>query len=447
MTTPRSLYILIVLFCVSSINTYAQEELSLDDCIKIALKNNYQIKRAENSALIAKSNRVQALLEYLPNLNAAINYRIDIGPTFDNNTGTFVNRTTRRSNPGIASTFIIFNGLRNTYQYKRTQNQEESSQFALESAKIDTESGVLAAYLNVVLDRERIKIANERVKLLSEQLNREVKRESVGVGNLESVYNFKSQLANENLNLVNLTNTLKADKLRLIQLLSLKEDRDYEIKQYELEENEFLVKVDPFESVLNSALGYSPQLKSARSDFKVSKFRLKEVGSGYSPTFSVSAGIGSLFSSNNTFIDSNGEEQVESFSNQLRQNEGEFINFNLDIPIFNKFRTRRDVQVARLNLANAEYTQNEAEQAVRNNIQQVYLDLVSAQETYKASLENLNSLNQSFQFVKKRYDTGNTDFYTYLESLNNKNRAEIELANAKYSIIFRKKILNLLQGV
>jgi len=52
-------------------------------------------------------------------------------------------------------------------------------------------------------------------------------------------------------------------------------------------------------------------------------------------------------------------------------------------------------------------------------------------------------LDQTYVFMKKRFETGNTDFYTYLESLNNKNRAEIQLINAKYSIIFRKKVLDL----
>ena len=60
---------------------------------------------------------------------------------------------------------------------------------------------------------------------------------------------------------------------------------------------------------------------------------------------------------------------------------------------------------------------------------------------------NLIALNQSFDFVKTRYDSGNTDFYTYLESLNNKNRAEIELVNAQYSIVFRKKILDVYRGM
>ena len=54
---------------------------------------------------------------------------------------------------------------------------------------------------------------------------------------------------------------------------------------------------------------------------------------------------------------------------------------------------------------------------------------------------------QTFEsFIKKRFDTGNTDFYSYQESLNNKNRAEVQLVNAKYTqLYFVKRILDLYQ--
>ena len=83
---------------------------------------------------------------------------------------------------------------------------------------------------------------------------------------------------------------------------------------------------------------------------------------------------------------------------------------------------------------------------VTNAAQRDYLDLVAAQTSYQTAEENFEALNQTFEFIKKRFETGNTDFYSYLESLNNKNRAEGQLINAKYTIILRKRILDLYRG-
>ena len=62
---------------------------------------------------------------------------------------------------------------------------------------------------NVILDGKRLEISEQRIELLQAQLEREQKRNEVGVGDLVQVYNFQSQLANENLNNVNLQNQYK----------------------------------------------------------------------------------------------------------------------------------------------------------------------------------------------------------------------------------------------
>ena len=97
-------------------------------------------------------------------------------------------------------------------------------------------------------------------------------------------------------------------------------------------------------------------------------------------------------------------------------------------------------------MMNAELQNDQAVLSVTNAAQSDYLDLVSAQTSYQTAEENFEALSQTFEFIKKRFETGNTDFYSYLESLNNKNRAEAQLINAKYTIVLRERILDLYRG-
>ena len=127
-------------------------------------------------------------------------------------------------------------------------------------------------------------------------------------------------------------------------------------------------------------------------------------------------------------------------------NQFEYLNFSLSLPLFSRFQNHNAIQVAKLNMANAELDTQQANLTATNTVQTVYLDLIAAQNTYRSASENLVALQQSFEFMEKRYQTGNSDFYTYLESLNNKNRAEVQLVNAKYSIVLRRKILDLYRG-
>ena len=155
------------------------------------------------------------------------------------------------------------------------------------------------------------------------------------------------------------------------------------------------------------------------------------------------AAYGSSFSSRNF----NEIGDRISFFDQLGDNKYRRVSLNLSIPIFNKFQTKTDVQIARVNVADGVLANKQAEVDLTNSLQKAYLDFVSAQSSYKAAEENLVARRQAFLFMETSYDSGNTDLYNYLEALNNKNRAEMDLVNSKYSIVLRKRILDIYQGI
>ncbi|MFY0653728.1 MAG: TolC family protein [Cyclobacteriaceae bacterium] len=446
----RILVCIVVLLSLGVDSLYGQQSkvLSLDDCITLAMENNIALQKAKNNSLIAQSNQFQALMDFLPSLNASTNYDFFFGTFFDTNAAKQVSATTNSSNPRLSSNLTLFNGFAKQYNMKARWYQSDASLNSIEEQKLSVKSSVLGSYLNVILDRENIKISKERLELLEQQLDREKKRESVGVGNLEMVYNFKSQLANERLNQVNLTNRLDSDKLTLLQALGVNISDNYQIAEYDFQGDQLLLKAEAFDDVLNSSVSFSPGIKRAQAEMQASSYQFKRARAGYMPTISLTGVYGSNYSSNGARNPETGVlEENASFFDQMDFNKFKYINFSLRVPIFGNWRNRNRTQIAKINMVNSELDLKQSELIVTNAVQQVYMDLVSAQSTYVAARENLLALNQSFEFVKTRHENGNTDFFTYLESLNNKNRAEIELVNAKYSIIFRKKILDVYKGL
>lgn len=430
----------------------AQDEevtvLTLDDCITTALERNIQLKQAKNNLLIAESNRFQAIMNFFPSVSAGINYDYFFGNFFDTNAARQVSETTSSSNPNLSANMVLFNGLSNHFQLSQTKQAQVAASESIKNTELNLESNILAYYLSVILDKENIKIAQERVDLLQAQLEREKKRESVGVGNLESVYNFQGQLANQKLTLNNLQNTLQRDLLVLFQSMQLDPNAgEYSVEAYDVQEAELLLEADPFDLVLEESLNSSPALKAANASYKASKFQMHMARAQRYPTVTAFGRIGSNYSTNGARNPTNGDfEPNATFSEQMDFNKFEYVNFSLNIPIFTRFQTSNTIQVAKVGMANAELDVAQSMNTITNLVQTAYLDLVSAQNTYISAKENLEATSQTFEFMKKRFETGNTDFYTYLESLNNKNRAELELVNSKYSIVFRKKILELYRG-
>ena len=417
--------------------------LTLDDCIAIAMKNNIQLKQTRNNAHIAKANNFQSIMNFLPNINGFGNFSLNNGTSFNSNIGQFATGSNESSFLNVSANLVLFNGLNNYYNKKATSKTLESNVNLIKAQEQTVQASVLGSYLAVVLDKENIKISQARIDLLSQQLEREKKRHSVGVGNLEQVYNFQSQLANENLRLVNLQNQLLTDQLTLLQILQIEVSREYEVAPYQFEQDEGVMEKEKYIEVLEESRAYSPSLKSAMANADAAHFNFKRTQTSMVPTVSL---IGNYSTQYSSLLKDN-SDQVIPIGEQYENLTNKGLELRLTVPIFNNYRNKTNTQVSKINKENAELQLDQAELDVTNTVQRVYLDLINAQETYEAAEDNLVALNQSFEFVKTRYEHGNTDFYTYLESLNNKNRAEIELVNAKYSIIFRKKILDVYRGL
>jgi len=410
--------------------------LTLDECIDVAVARNLTIKQNQNNLMAAQSNKKQAFFNFFPNLNFGAGYTIIEGTRFDNASGRFVSTTTEQSNPELSTGINVFNAFANHHLLNRRSHEYQSSYYQLEDSKLFTKANVIRSYLNVLVDLENLRVSNELLAFLESQLEREKKRVSVGVGNLESVYNFQSQVANERLNNVNLKNLYQSDLLALLQLLQMNDGSSIKVSPLDSGSFDVLVKFDTYDAVLKEVLENSFQLKSSIENRKASRFQLAQFRSDRYPSIGVGAGYGSQFSTNNE----------GDFINQLRNFNYQYIGASIQVPIFNRYATQNNINNAKVNYLNAQIAEEQAVQDVINATQRDYLDLVSAQTSYQTAIENYDALNQTFEFIKKRFQAGNTDFYSYLESLNNKNRAEAQLISAKYTIILRKRILDLYRG-
>ncbi len=435
-----------------SIASLAQENsgvtvLTLDDCINHALENNIALKRAKNGELIAKANHFQAIMNYFPSLNASTNYDFFFGNFFDQNAARQVSETTNSSRPRLNSGMVLFNGFANQYNLKQRIQERKAAEENVKSTQLTVETNILFFYLSVATSKETVKVSQDRVNNLQEQLDRELKRIEVGVGDPQTAYQLRGQLSNEQLNLTNSQNQLRSNLLLLVQEMQLNTDIAYDISTVEVSDEDLLLEIDPFDVVLSESLDINPQLKGVEANFEASRYALKGARATRIPVFQVTGTLGSNYSSNGARNPENGEfEEDASFSDQMRFNKFEFVNFSVSIPIFNQYQTSTNVQVAKVGYVNADLDRQSTINTITNTVQRVYLDLVAGQQTYLSAKENMEAQNSSFEFVKKRFDVGNTDFNSYLQSLRNKNQAEFQLVSSKYEILFRKKILDLYRG-
>ena len=196
------------------------------------------------------------------------------------------------------------------------------------------------------------------------------------------------------------------------------------------------MEYDDYNTVLEEILSYSFSLKSADESTTASRSFLSQVRSQRYPSVSLGAFHLRNFSNNS---------DVEYIS-QLENNTTNQVAATVSIPIFNRYQTQNTIDNAKVQYLNTQLQNDQTVLNVTNDAQNSYLNLLAAQTSYQTAIDNFEASNQTYEFIQSRFENGNTDFYAYQQALNDKNIAEGQLINAKYTIILRKRILDLYRG-
>ena len=155
---------------------------------------------------------------------------------------------------------------------------------------------------------------------------------------------------------------------------------------------------------------------------------------GYLPSLRLSAGLGTSHVSGN------------SWSSQVKHNWGENVGLTLSIPIFSNRSTKTAVNLARLNIENAELNYESVQKSLLKSVENVYQEAISAQERYRAAQENLKAVELSFRLTQEQFFLGMKNTLEMLTEKNNLQSARLESIQAKYMAILNIQLLNFYQG-
>jgi len=440
----KKLFITLLLAVCTTVGLNAQRTLTLEECINIALENNIDIKTSRNTAISAKAGYTQSKYQFLPSLSANASHTWNEGLSFDQTSGNLVNTTTLGGGGSINGDFVIFNGLENRFGMNQRKLQYEASLQDIERNIQLTSANVVSSFLDVIMSKESLTIANNTLNLLNQQLDQQEKRQGAGVGNLEQVYNLRTQVAQQRLRIVNQENQLKSQKLALIQLLLLDTSVEYTIAGVTANDEELEREIEEYGIVYSKALAYSPALKTSKLTYEATEKGLKISQFAWMPSVTVGASWGTGWSSNLKNPDGSGT--VMPLPDQFENNGSKSARFNLNIPLFTRMQNKTAVEQSRIRVMNSELNVEQTKNNLTNQVQQAYLAVINAQTFYVANKESLVNIEATFNFTKTRYDNGTIDFVTYLTSLDGLNQGELALVQARYSILLRKLILDIYTG-
>jgi len=446
-----------------------QEVITIQDAIEKTLSNNLQIKQSQLSESLSEENLSQSKIAIFPNVNGSSSYNVNFGRSIDPSTNQFLSQKFSSFNGNLNGSVTLFQGFQKMNQIKQNKLLLAADQTNTQKVKNDLILQVITSYLQILYNKDFLKAANQQLNVAQQQLKQQQQLLDVGNKTLADLSQAKSQLATAQLNVTNADNSLTISYLTLAQLMDIPSSTKYEIQAPVLASfNKPSTNYNP-DQVYAEALEIFPDVKLASFRSEAAKRGIEVAKGNYYPNLSFGAGLGTNYSSGRSRVISiapngvtkigttiGGEDVVAPnfttvtenyrFQNQFTDNFNQAIGLNLQIPIFGGFTARSGVRKARI-----AYLQNQTqEQLTKNNlnkvIYQAVADLKAAESRYESTTNTYLAQKDAYYVIQQRYEVGLVNSLDYSTAQTNLNKAEIDMIQAKYDLLFRAKVIDYYLG-
>ena len=432
------------LFCLPAGAQEAPKQWSLEECIRYAIENNIDLKQKELERQNQEVTLHTSKYSWLPNLNASINENFGFGRS-ESKDGLIVDRNSANTSASIQLSMPIFDGFKIPNDIAARKLDLKASIETLNKAKEDLSINVASYYLQVLYNKEMLKIAELQVALSSDQVTKTEALYNAGKVPESQLYDMKAQLAKDEVTLTESRNNVKLALLDLTQALELERDgENFDVLEPETGDavEQYMSSIIPPDQVYDYAVGVKPQVKEQEYLLESQKKMLKVAQAGYYPKLNFSAGYSNGYYHN--FGD--GDYNNAPFSDQLKNNGQKSIGFSLSIPIFNRFQVRNSVRSARIAIHNRELLMENTKKTLYKEIQQAYYNATAAQEKYVSSDKSVDASKIAFSYAEERYGAGKSTVFEYSEAKTKYAQSLAEQTQSKYNFIFRVKILDFYNG-
>lgn len=432
----KSLALLLGLAVCTAAN--AQDAWSLRQCIDYALAHNISIKQQENTV---ENNRIAlntSKNNRLPGLQASASQSMNFGRglTADN---TYANRNTMSTGFDLGTSVSLYTGGQMTHDINLKEINLQAALVDLAKAKDDISMQIASTYLEVLYQKDMLQVAKNQLELAKMQESRLQAMFQAGKVAETDVVEAQATVASDELQVTQSENQVQLALLNLSQLLELQTPEGLDVEAPQIADAQDVILPLP-DVIYAEANGIKPQIQAQLLRLKGAEENIEIAKAGKLPRVSLSGGLGTNYYHTSGF-------PSNTFTSQLKDNLSKYIGLSVSVPIFNKYATRNQIKTAKLQFATQQLQLEETRKSLYKEIQQAYYNALAAQKQCVSSEAAQKASQGAFELVSKKYENGKATNTEYQEAKNRMLKADADYLQAKYTFLFRTKILDFYRGV
>jgi len=378
-----TILLLVTVLTFTTVN--AAEQLSLRDCIDLAIKNQPTIKAAQENVNASQGRVTQATSPYLPQLNASTGY------SESHSLGGALGDTISKS----YTTSLSINQM--LYDFGKSGNTLDAARLGSRSAEHDTNRVVSEVILNVkqayyaLLAAKKLQlVADKTLEQAESHLRQAEAFFRVGSKPRFDVTRAEVDVNNAKLGIINSKNRVQMSTIALHNAMGVGPGIKIEIEDVLSDQ----AVIPPLEQALDESVKGRPEMLKIDADIEAARATIKADESGYLPSLSV----------NGAYNMSHGTAEMGMYRGDIQNswNAGIF----LTVPLYEGGMTKGKVYEARANVRALESQRETLKLSIFMELHQAYADIESATARIAVMESSLKNARDNLELAQGRYEAG-----------------------------------------
>ena len=363
----KSCVFLIIIGLGMHYSASSQGILTMEDAVKTALENNFDIKISTNDSQIDATNVSLANAGILPKLDAVVTDNNSILNTKQTQADGSVRELNNAKNLnlsyGVALNWTVFDGFKMFAKHEQLKQMQQLGTTELQFTILTKVSEVMQTYYQIVEQQQQLKVLDSTMVISQLRMNLAKNRYTIGKASKLEVLNADVDLNTDKTNLLRQKELYTNTKIFLNELLA----RDVAL-EFTVLEDVVIDKSLLYPELKTLADQQNPQLQMQLVNKRIAELAHKQVKGDRYPVLELTSGYNFTRS-----------ESSLGFISQSTGN-GLVYGFNARMNIFNGSLQNRNEKVARLNVETANLI-------VERQKTQLESQLLAAFTTYKTNIE------------------------------------------------------------
>jgi outer membrane protein len=409
--------LLLFFFCFAVGN--AQEILTLENAVKIALENNYEIKIADNNLKINKTNVAIGNAGMLASVSATASDNKSIQNTSQTRSnGTTVdlkNAENNNLNYGVGLDWTIFDGLKMFAQYDQLKELQNMGDAQLKKTIINTISNVNSVYYNLIQEQQKLSDLDSTIVISKKRVEFTKNRYTIGKGSKLDVLNAQVDLNTDLGNLLKEKQIYSNEKTLLNKILARDLKSDFIVSQgINVDRNLQLIEL------MALAEKQNPELVLQIINKKISELELKKIKGERYPTVQLNTGY-------------NFNESTSSLGfNTQSSSRGLNYGFTASLNLFDGDAQNRNERIAKMQVDNSNLAIEQQTINLRSNLTIAFQVYLTNLDLIDLEINNTAISKQNLEITAEKFKIGTITSVEFRAAQLNYINSRIRLSDAQF---------------